>query len=511
MLYQVGQGFIQRFTMSRILEKIFKIAEQSPQKIALFGEGKNGQNLSSTEEISYQDLANRIKTVSDSLQNLNHNKIALIADNSPSWIIFDLACLYSRITLIPLPQFFTEEQINNALNLEGVEALFTDDQSIATKIPKLQEGHFTAAGIGFFYYKISSNRSAKSDIAKITFTSGSTGNPKGIALLTKQIDTTTFTLFERIGEENFSKNLSVFPLAILLENIAGAYLQLISQSIAVIPSLAKVGITNSSGINVEAFSRAIMSYNPTSLITSPELAKILIFLAKAEKISAKNFRFIAVGGARIAAGLVDEAHKLGIPLYQGYGLSESCSVVSLNSKRSNKNGSVGKILPHLQVKISDEGEILVKGISLAENLSVDSEEYYKTGDLGYFDEEGFLFISGRKKNIFITSMMRNVSPEWVESEILKSPLISQAAVFGESMLHGTAIVIATDPRAPIEVIKLEIDKANQNLPDYAQVKNFILASEPFSVKNQMLTGTGRIRREEVWKSYKSKINQHDIF
>ncbi len=488
--------------MSKVLEKIFETAEKFPQKTALIGTKKVDQNFNS-EEFSYQDLVSKIKITSASLQNIGYNKIALIADNSPSWIIFDLACLDAKITFIPLPQFFTDEQVNNALELENIEAVFVDDESIAKRFSQkiLQKFSFDVAGTGFFCCKISGKKNPKSDIAKITFTSGSTGNPKGIAFSSKQIDATSFALYERIGEKNFGKNLSIFPLSILLENIAGVYLQLLAQGIAIIPSLAVVGIANSSGINVEDLTKAITSYNPISFITSPELAKLLIFLVKSQKISPKNFRFIAVGGAKVATGLLDEAHKIGIPLYQGYGLSECCSVVALNSQSANKNGAVGKILPHLQVKISTEGEILVKGNSLAENIILESDGYYKTGDLGYFDDEGFLFISGRKKNIFITSMMRNVNPEWVESEILKSPLISQVAVFGEAMPYNSAVITPANSSILAEVIKSEIDKCNNHLPDYAQVKNIIIAKEPFSVKNKMLTVTGRIRREEIWKNY----------
>lgn len=102
-------------------------------------------------------------------------------------------------------------------------------------------------------------------------------------------------------------------------------------------------------------------------------------------------------------------------------------------------------------------------------------------------------------------MMRNVNPEWVESEILKSLLISQVAVFGEAMPYNSAVIVSASSSFPIELIKSELDKANQHLPDYAQVKKIIIANEPFSVKNKMLTTTGRIRREEIWKNYELQI------
>ena len=492
--------------MSKILEKIFEIAQATPHKIALIGEKKIDEKLIN-EEISFHDLARQIKLCSASLQKSQYQKIALIADNSPSWIIFDLACLLAKITLIPLPHFFTKEQIESALKLENIEAVFCDNLGFTKMLlPQNYEEKSTLENVTNFHVFVADikNKSlAKDEIAKITFTSGSTGNPKGIALSSNSIDAVVFSLLQKIGAKNLQKNLSILPLAILLENIAGVYLSLVSGTIAIIPNLALVGIKNSSGLDIEAFSEALARHNPSSFITPPELAKLLILLVKNKKISAQNFKFIAVGGARIAKDLLDEARQLHIPLYQGYGLSECCSVVALNVIGENKNGSVGKILPHLQVKIADDGEILIKGQSLASGVAVDKEGYYASGDIGFFDEENFLYISGRKKNIFITSMMRNVNPEWVESELLKSYLIAQVAVFGEAMIENIAVIFPSNATVTKEIIEKEVERINEHLPDYARVKKVIMANEPFTSANGLLTGNGRLKRTAIQQKYLS--------
>lgn len=343
---------------------------------------------------------------------------------------------------------------------------------------------------------------------KITFTSGSTGNPKGVCLSQNQIENVVFSLAEKLREVDLESNLSLLPLSVLLENIAGVYCSLALGSKAIIPSLAELGFYGSSSLDVTKFAEKLNRLKPQSLILVPQLAKLLMALVEQRKIRDFDFKFIAVGGAKIAPDLLKQAEFLGLPLYQGYGLSEFSSVVALSKKDQNKLNSVGKILPHIEVKISAENEILLKGNSAlgysdGKALDLDVEGFYRSGDIGHVDDDGFLYIDGRKKNIFITSFGRNVNPEWVESELSKSPLIFQVCVFGEALPHNVAIITTA---SNLEMIESEVAKINDNLPDYAKIGKIILSQEPFSVKNNMLTGNGRIRRDEIFKFYQNQIN-----
>ena len=193
-------------------------------------------------------------------------------------------------------------------------------------------------------------------------------------------------------------------------------------------------------------------------------------------------------------------------------------MVAVKTWSHYRPGTVGKPLPHVSLKFTAENEILVKGASLlgyaGEQDNGLHDGYLATGDIGHLDEDGYLHISGRKKNIFITSFGRNVAPEWVERELTMSKAIAQAVVFGEARPWNAAVIV---PRA--QATSAEIDEAiaevNENLPDYAQVLCWILADAPFTDHNGQLTVNGRLRREVIWQAYQSRINalyedSHDV-
>jgi long-chain acyl-CoA synthetase len=200
-------------------------------------------------------------------------------------------------------------------------------------------------------------------------------------------------------------------------------------------------------------------------------------------------------------------------VFEGYGLSESASVVALNTEKHNKIGSVGKPLPHVTIQFSEENEILVKGANLlgytgeiyGNNDAEITDGFIKTGDIGYMDDDGFLYINGRKKNIFITSFGRNVSPEWVESALLNSPEILQVCVFGEAKPWNIALIV-TKPGVSSLLASRAIEETNKQLPDYARITKWLLADAPFSIKNNQVTPNGRLKRDVISAEYQEKIN-----
>jgi long-subunit acyl-CoA synthetase (AMP-forming) len=219
-----------------------------------------------------------------------------------------------------------------------------------------------------------------------------------------------------------------------------------------------------------------------------------------------SLRFIAVGGAPVSPRLLVGAQQFGLPVYEGYGLSECSSVVAVNAPGANKPGSVGKPLPHVKLRFADDGEIYVSGavfegyLGLAEKP--DAAGWWPTGDTGYLDDEGYLHLSGRKKNMFITSFGRNVAPEWVERELELAPAIAQAAVFGEARPFNAAVIW---PRGSAADVDRAIAEINTRLPDYARVTRWIAADAPFSTTNEQLTPNGRRRRLAIHAVYGARL------
>jgi len=183
--------------------------------------------------------------------------------------------------------------------------------------------------------------------------------------------------------------------------------------------------------------------------------------------------------------------------------------VAVNSADDCKPGSVGKPLPHVELIVAEDGEILVRGSLFSGYLGDAAEgggELLPTGDIGYLDDDGFLYLSGRKKHIFITAFGRNVSPEWVERELSVEPAIAQCCVFGEARPFNVAVIVARQG-VDSEMVERAVAAANARLPDYARVSIWLAAEEPFSVINGLWTGTGRPRRQHIFKAYTEQINR----
>ena len=297
------------------------------------------------------------------------------------------------------------------------------------------------------------------------------------------------------------------PLPTLLENVAGVYAPLLLGATVIVPSLRDTGLGNGA-LDVQRLLGAISTHAPHSLILVPELLRVLVGAAKHGRVPPPDLRFVAVGGASVATALLEEATALGIPAYEGYGLSECASVVCLNTLADCRRGSVGKPLPHARVRIDSHGQILVRGAVMSGYLG-DTESQAQeiaTGDLGEIDADGFVYVRGRIKNMFITSMGRNVSPEWVESYLLRDSAIGQAIVFGEARPHASALISPASASINTARIERAIIAANNELPAYAQIRHWALLPQPLSFADGLLTANGRPRREAIAAHYRAVID-----
>jgi long-subunit acyl-CoA synthetase (AMP-forming) len=275
--------------------------------------------------------------------------------------------------------------------------------------------------------------------------------------------------------------------------------------------LAETGLTGSSGLDSKKQFAVLDKYKATSAIVMPQMLQTMVLACATGVPVPKSLRFFSVGGATVSQSLLHKAKDCGLPVFQGYGLSECASVVSLNCPEHNKVGSVGKILPHLQVKITDQSEVLVKGPIFSGYLNKqenDKDIFLATGDLGFVDDDLYLYITGRKKNQFITSFGRNVSPEWMEDKLTENSIINQAFVYGEAKPWNTAILFSTlDADLNREQsIELAVSQVNETLPDYAQIKKWIDAGDANSRINQQLLRSGVLCREHIFKAYKNQID-----
>ncbi|MBL0167146.1 MAG: AMP-binding protein [Propionivibrio sp.] len=299
------------------------------------------------------------------------------------------------------------------------------------------------------------------------------------------------------------------PLATLLENIGGIYTPLLAGATICLPGLAAVGLTGSSGLDAGRMIAALGDWQASTTIMVPQMLQALVTAGQDGVSMPRRLRYLAVGGAPVSLHCLKRPGTLGLPVHEGYGLSECASVVAVNRPGESRTGSVGKPLPHVRIDFADDGEILIYGTwwngYLGDRALPQTGDYIATGDLGYLDADGFLFLSGRKKNIFITSFGRNVAPEWVEVNLVSQAGIAQAAIFGEARPFNSAVIVP-QPGASPAAIEAALDKVNRQLPDYAQVRAWIPAIEPFTFGNGMSTANGRLRRTEIFGKYASRID-----
>ena len=490
-----------------LLDAIETFAKQTPEAIALEGERVS---------LSYQSLRAETERMAEQLMKLNVQRLALLMDNDPAWVIIDLACRQLGITLIPIPGFFSQAQLLHTLSDAQVTVLLHDGIIQAgMDLAELGVHRPMSRVAGKSCWCVRLPESGKvsgplhENTAKITYTSGTTGSPKGVCLAQSAMLQVAEGLADVIEVTSVDRHLCLLPLAVLLENIGGIYTPLLRGATCVIPSLGRVGMHGASGIDPVVMLQAVSDYRASSVILLPQMLQAFCAVIAAGTPVPESLRFIAVGGAPVSPRLLAQAESLGLPVFEGYGLSECASVVAVNTPAHNRPGSVGRVLPHVDIAFTAENEILIRGNTFNGYLNGetnDSEAWYASGDLGYLDDDGYLFLTGRQKNCFITSFGRNIAPEWVERELTVTPQIAQAVIIGEARPFNVAIIV---PRGEVTEQQLEqaIELANQGLPDYARVSRWMRADAPFSVENHQFTATGRPRRDAIFSAYADSIEQ----
>jgi long-chain acyl-CoA synthetase len=452
------------------------------------------------------DILAQVETLSSRLAGCR--VLAVLADNGPAWVMADLAAMHAGKVHLPLPGFFSPDQMAHALARSAADAVLTDQPE---RIGALDLGFgITGAWQGMtLMRRVVAPVAMPAGTAKISFTSGSTGAPKGVCLSAEGLYDTARAVQARLADLPIQKHLAVLPLALLLENVAGVYTPMLRGAAIHLPPLQKLGWHGMAGFDPAALHGTAEAARPDSLILVPELLKAwTLYLAKTAKRPPVSLDYVAVGGARVDPALLQGARAFGLPAYQGYGLTECGSVVSLNRPGDERPG-VGRPLEHARVSI-DGGEVRVRARAFLGYLDgeppltdSDGAVDFATGDLGELDEQGHLKLAGRRKNLLISSFGRNLSPEWVESAMLARPAIGQVVVAGDARPYLSAI-LAPAPGARPEDIASAVAAANEGLPDYARIGAW-LSVPPFSPGNGLATGNGRPVRAAILDRFAADI------
>jgi long-subunit acyl-CoA synthetase (AMP-forming) len=435
----------------------------------------------------------------------------VLADNGPNWVAADLAALKAGVTHLPLPGFFNNAQLQHALQTAAADLLLTDQTA---RIGGLELGFREIGkwnGLALLSREIEPS-GLPVGTAKLSFTSGSTGLPKAVCLSAAGLFDTAEAVSAALADVPIERHLSVLPLALLLENVAGVYAPLLRGTQIVLPRLAELGWCGMGGFDPLQLARQVEATQPASLILVPELLKAwTLALHASKRRPPASPKFVAVGGARCDVALIERARAAGLPAYEGYGLTECGSVVSLNRPGADRLGSVGRPLGHVDIRVDAEGEIRIvnRGFlgylpSAANAPESEAGSAFMSGDLGHLDAAGFLHLSGRRKNLIITAYGRNVAPEWVEAALLAQPEITQAVVAGEARPWLAALLVPAQGVAAAG-LAAAVARANASLPDYARVGGW-LACAPFSLGNGLATGNGRPVRAAILNKHAAAID-----
>lgn len=481
--------------METLFARIRDHAEQRPHHLAL---------ADGATRLDYRELSRTIERTE-----VSGRRVGLLLANSCAFAVLDLALLSRGIVCVPMPPFFSDAQLAHLARDAGLDTVITDQASRVASLANGEAAHTVdAAGrtLNCFSLRPAHTPSLPHGTVKITYTSGTTSEPKGVCLTATNIEHVTLGLCEAVHANARDQSLALLPLSTLLANIANLYAPLASGGTAWLTDLADCGVNGSIGVSRDAFVAALQRHRPTVTVVVPHLLKTLVEAVAQGADRPRTLRFIAVGGAPVPAALLAQARRLGLPVYQGYGLSEAASVVSLNLPNQRRIGSVGRPLPHVQIRIADDGEVIVRSNLFAGYLGdpASPREEWPTGDLGYLNADGYLYLTGRKKTAYATAHGRKLAPEWVESVLTADPAIAQAAVFGEGRSFNVAIVV---PSATAAVTRIDsaIGAANLTLPDYARVTRWIIADAPFSPRNGLANGAGALRREAIAAKYARAI------
>ncbi|MCK5034951.1 MAG: AMP-binding protein [Candidatus Sabulitectum sp.] len=531
-----GGPLCQAPELPSIPDLVINAARRFPDRVAV----REPAELGKFKSINYRQFASNIDWVARGiLETIKEPVVAVVGKNSISWYTAYLATHRAGGIVVPVDPGLPQSDIHNILHYSGANMIFHDAdfgdwfEDCKDIIPVVMNAGFKDAPI-LFSSILRKGRSSDinlpaeydvNKIAIISYTSGTTGLAKGVvhSQATVLADVRQTLQFFNIRETDIF--LSVLPVHHLFEGTVGFLLPLAcGAEIAIAHGLRYVAadlVTTHATVLLavpllwETLYRRIMDNIKSSFVGKAKFGVGLTLSKFTEKIGIKGFRrkvfdpvhekfggmlrLLISGGAGIDPKAIEGLEKLGFRMLEGYGLTETAPILSANREKANKYGSVGLLLSEVEGRIDEPdefgvGEILVKGPNImlgyygnkeatAEVLSEDG--WFRTGDFGYFDSEGFLFITGRKKNVIIAKNGKNVYPEGIETELNRFRHIKECMVFGRiSETKGEEIcaLLVPDRDLLIEEAENQNRKITQDDEIMAMrkvVKNYNAAAETY--------------------------------
>jgi long-chain acyl-CoA synthetase len=576
---------------------------------------------------SWEQAARAVGNVAGNLVALDLEpgaRVAILAENRPEWFLADLACLAAGLVDVPIYPTNPASEIEPLLARSGAKALFVSSAEqwakvapMRARLPALRhvvrfdESKDSGADGPLSFHALAttvpsgdlapSGRTValerrladlrRDDLATVLYTSGTTGEPKGVMLTHGNLLANCEAILDHVPVGPGDKTLSFLPLSHSFERTAGHYtLMMAGGEIAYATSHERVPVeirevrpTLVLGVprfyekvrarilgaleRAPRYRRALFEFAlhvadevaarkaelgaatnghangaaddalPMKLRFRRELAERLVFSLLRRRLGGR-LRFFVSGGAPLDAEVVTFFGKLGLPVLEGYGLTETAPVVTCNRPGRVKPGSVGEPLPGVDVRIASDGEILVRGPNVmrgyldqpdATGQVLGADGLFRSGDVGFVDAEGYLFVTDRKKDLIIGSGGKNVAPARVEGLLKRHRAIGDVCLIGDRRPYLVALVVPDETALKTIVNELgvawtsrdamlaekqvqtifeeAVAKANAELAPPERVRRFALLRDPFSQENRELTPTLKVRRRVVEERYRDLIRE----
>src|SRR5450432_1451737 len=546
------------------------------------------------EPISSQEFAAKVGGVVSALRSWGisrGDRVAILSENRHEWVVADFACLLLGAITVPIYTTLTAEQTAYLLQDSGARAIFVSSQKHMEKVASIRDT--TAVEKIAVMDDISDPRAVRmaelmqsavdpqlestgrrvqpSDLATIIYTSGTTGVPKGVMLTHGNMAANINFFLTGLGFELGLSCVSFLPLSHVtarsvdlgllysgvtlahlgqLDQLSQALLEVRPQILLSVPRIyekvhAQVALHAAHfpakqiyhwALRVGRAHRTEILAGITPRSLSWNLADLLIYSKIRAGMGGRVKTFLS-GGAPLGLPLAEWFADVGIRICEGYGLTETSPVIAANNPSAHRIGSVGKPLANLQVRIAEDGEILVRGPSVFQGYWNKPEEtreafvdgWFKTGDIGRLDDDGFLYVTDRKKDLLKTSGGKFIAPQPIEGALKHNPMIAEAVVIGDKRNFPAVLIVpnfaaleawareqgvAFSSRAALiadarvqacyEEIVAEL---NQNLAQFEKLKQVALLTEEFSPANGTMTASLKIRRRAIEELCRKQIEK----